>query len=55
MTAGGGYFQGAFDIFLSFDFRKIELVVMVIVEQRADIHLRRGDFYFAFEESRRLA
>jgi hypothetical protein len=55
VTSGGGDFERALDRFLAFDFGEIELVVVMIVEQRAEIHFRRRDFGLAFEKAGGLA
>ena len=55
MSACRGDFQGAFDIFLAFDFGKIEFAVVVMLENFRDVHFRRRDFYFTFQKLRGFA
>ena len=55
VAAGGGDFQGALYVFLAFDLGEIQVVVVRLVENFGDVHLRRRDFDFAFEKAGGLA
>ena len=55
MAAGGGDFQGALHVLLAFDLGEIQFVVVRLVENFCDVHLRRRDLDFAFQKLRRLA
>jgi hypothetical protein len=55
MPAGGGDFQGALHVFLALDFGKIQLVLVLVLENFGDVHFGRRDFDFAFEKLRGFA
>ena len=52
VSAGGGDFQCAFHVFLSFDLGKVQVVVVRLIEDFGNVHLRRRNFYFTFEKAR---
>jgi hypothetical protein len=53
VSAGGGDFQGALHVFLALDLGKIQVVVVRLIEDFGNVHLRRRDFDFAFEKAAR--
>ena len=55
MAARRGDFQRAFDVFLALDLGEIQVVVVYLVENFGNVHLRRRNLDFAFEKTRRLA
>jgi len=50
VSAAAADFQGAFHVFLAFDFGKIAIIVVLVLEKFRDVHFCGRDFYFAFEE-----
>ena len=55
MTSSRGDFEGALDVFLSFDFGKIHVAVRVVLKNFPCVHAKRRNFYFTFEKLRGLA
>jgi hypothetical protein len=55
VTAGGVNFQGEFHRFLAFDFRKVDVLILVLRENFRDVHLSRCDLGFTLQETHRLA
>src|SRR4051794_35242610 len=53
MTTCRGDLQGALDVFLSFDFREIHFLVVIVSEQLGDVHFRWRDLRFALKETAR--
>jgi len=41
VTTGSGHFQGAFDVFLTFDLAEVQFVRAALVEQRGGVRRQR--------------
>jgi hypothetical protein len=49
VATSGSNFQGAFDVFLPFDFGEIQVITVVLCEELGKVHLGWRDFDLAFQ------